>query len=568
MKRFFDRQKCLDAAAALLVAVVFCLPMFSGMIRSGADTAFHLNRIYRLAEGLAHGDLYPRIFPEMHMHFGYGSPLFYSVCMLYPAALLVCLGMSVLNAYRILVFLAVFTSALMMILFLRPLCHDRRTPVLSAALCLLNPFVLANCYKRGALGEILALVFLPVIMTGIRDVFFRRKRNVTALAAGFAGLLLSHNITFILALFILVLFCIPNLRRKNLKNILICVSAGLFLAFLLTAFFSLPMLEQLRTHLYRISGYFGEESFSASGVRFTELFRFGLGDDVMMNMCPGLCALFAFGALLDGNRFQKQCFWIGTLLLVMSTNLFPWRTGTMMSFMQFPARFLTPAVVLLTAAASAWLDLLLLKGRKQLKYGFFAVMFLLGSVHVIQLYSNWGAFNDELADEDLFNEMRIFGERAWYNRMELSSPDYLPADAEINYYTYSTDTVRAPGGNAALERSYGRIVFTAEEAGVYTVPRTFYTGYRAVSLDENGKRTGRLPVRINQTTGLVDVEVSEPCIVRVYYGMTLIQGLGDLLTLLGICLSVLLVCMKYDLLPKTVQQKDQSEETKNAEARV
>ena len=65
-----DKQKLYDAGAAVLIAVLFCLPMYSGMIRSGSDTAFHMARMLQLSEALRHGDLYPRIFPEMHMEIG------------------------------------------------------------------------------------------------------------------------------------------------------------------------------------------------------------------------------------------------------------------------------------------------------------------------------------------------------------------------------------------------------------------------------------------------------------------------------------------------------------------
>ena len=536
-----NKQKVYQAAAALLVAVLFCLPMYSGMIRSGPDTAFHLARILQLSEALKHGDLYPRIFPELHMHFGYGSPLFYSVCMLYPAALLVCLGVGLLMAWRVSIFLIVFCAAYLIQSLVQPMAKHRLTPVLSSALCLLNPYVYANCYKRGALGEMLALVFLPVVLMGIRDVLFRKRKNIRYFTIGFTGLILSHNISFILALVLLVVFFVLNIRKVN-KDVLYSTALSLFLAFLLTAFFTLPMIEQLQTHLYRISGYFGETSLADSACSIKEFFLPGLGDQVMMCVCPGLCALLAAGALLTGNRMQKQCFALGVCLMIGATRLFPWNTLTMFSFMQFPARLLTPAVVLLGFASVPVLDLVFLKGRKQIRYGLAALMFVLVSIHIIQLYSNWGAFNDSLETEKIFNEKRIFGSRAWYNRMELSTPDYLPASAQIDYYMYDSGTVKSVSGTVVPERSYGKLLFTVEENGDWVVPKTYYKGYRAVTVDENGRKTGSLPVEPDEYTGMVRVTVQDaPVRIKVYYGNTAVQIISDLLSLGGAVLCGLLV---------------------------
>ncbi|MBR2991008.1 MAG: hypothetical protein IKF51_06055 [Solobacterium sp.] len=535
-----DKQKLYDAGAAVLIAVLFCLPMYSGMIRSGSDTAFHMARMLQLSEALRHGDLYPRIFPEMHMGFGYGSPLFYSVCLLYPAALLILGGIPLLMAWRINIFIIVFAASLAFITFVRPMCRHRWTPVFSAALCMLNPYVLANCYKRGALGEMLAMVFLPVVLCGIRELFFRKKNGTAAVAAGFCGLILSHNISFVLAMVLLGIFCALNLRRKNIRRIVPQLFLGLFTAFLLTAFFTLPMLEQLQTHLYRISGYFGEISLADSACSLKEFFLFGLDDDVMMCVCPGLCALLGFGALLTGSRMQKQCFGIGVVMMFCATKLFPWKYLPWFSFMQFPARFLTPAVILMSAASAAVIDLILLRGRRQLKIALPAVMILFVIVHDVQLYGNWGSFHDDLSIEKIFDEKRIFGERAWYNRMELSSPDYLPQHTAVDYYAYDRAHAHCDGQTAELERSYGKLVFTAQNDGYWVVPKTFYTGYRAVVLDENGKKTGNLPVSMDPETGLVRIEVTgAPAQIRVYYGITVIQVLSDLLTLGGIVLSIL-----------------------------
>ena len=63
----------------LLVTIIFMIPTMDGMLRIGADTTFHVNRIIELANAIKNNDIFPKILFNQNYGFGYGSPMFYSM---------------------------------------------------------------------------------------------------------------------------------------------------------------------------------------------------------------------------------------------------------------------------------------------------------------------------------------------------------------------------------------------------------------------------------------------------------------------------------------------------------
>ena len=63
----------------LFVTAIFMIPTMDGMLRIGADTTFHVNRIIGLANAIENNDFFPKILFNQNYNFGYGSPMFYSI---------------------------------------------------------------------------------------------------------------------------------------------------------------------------------------------------------------------------------------------------------------------------------------------------------------------------------------------------------------------------------------------------------------------------------------------------------------------------------------------------------
>ncbi|NCB33954.1 MAG: hypothetical protein EOM64_08780, partial [Erysipelotrichia bacterium] len=286
--KLIQKQKWLRIILGCLVlALLFCIPMLNQTFINGSDTSFHINRIISLSESIQNGDIYPRVFWNQNYQFGYGSPMFYSFFFLYIPALFHLWGMAILDTYRCLLYLIAFFSAFTMYMLSNKVSKNEPSAWISALLYLFNPFFYSNVYKRGAVGEELAYIFIPVVLLAAYELFYTRKKNngCQLLMIGFSGLLLSHNITFLIMIGLFAVIALINIRKlvkKPRMLMIIFLAAGSTIA--LTAFFSFPMLEQLSQHAYRISNYFSSDNTMASAaMNLQNLFSLNVSNSVAFN---------------------------------------------------------------------------------------------------------------------------------------------------------------------------------------------------------------------------------------------------------------------------------------------
>ena len=174
------------------------------------DGLFHLHRVRALAEALRMGVLYPRWFPDFA--FGYGYPVlnFYAPAFYYPAALLHLAGLDLIASIRVILAVCYALSGLAAYALLRR--WTRPLPaILGAALYLVYPYRFYDLFVRGALPEFAAFFWLPLIaLTTARWLEVvarpqsdrsasRRLGGLVPIALSWAGLILTHNLTALMA---------------------------------------------------------------------------------------------------------------------------------------------------------------------------------------------------------------------------------------------------------------------------------------------------------------------------------------------------------------------------------
>ena len=232
------------------------------------DGLFHLHRARALAEALTWGVLYPRWFPDFA--FGYGYPVlnFYAPASYYPPALLALLGLDLITATRVALALIYALSGWATYRLLRAWTGSWAAAV-GAALYLFYPYHLYDLFVRGALPEFVALLWLPLLlwMTWrlVEQALRREGRPGAALrsplrthpvrfaltALVWSGLILTHNLTALMAalallLYILVLLLLYILRRSRRRwPPLFLLLGPLLLAGLMSAFYVVPALLEL-----------------------------------------------------------------------------------------------------------------------------------------------------------------------------------------------------------------------------------------------------------------------------------------------------------------------------------
>ncbi len=217
----------------------------------GIDFETNALRIGELAAELArpNGGFPVYIYRNLYNHYGYPIPIFYGSISLLPFALFVRMGMGVLTAYKLMILTVFWMSFCSAYLCLGSFIRERITVFLGAFLYMIQPFFLTEIFVRSANSGGLVFVFIPLVITGYLKITADDpdyRRGIMLLAVGMSGVITSHVTSTVLvtiALFVLFLIQLPNMSCRLCKTLMIVLAA--ILCFALTAWYLMPMLEQM-----------------------------------------------------------------------------------------------------------------------------------------------------------------------------------------------------------------------------------------------------------------------------------------------------------------------------------
>jgi hypothetical protein len=187
----------------LLLALI--LPLFAIMpllthagLPNTADGPAHLMRQVELHQAWQEGNFYPRWGTDLA--FGHGMPIFsYAPPALYHLTQFFHLfGLPLDEAMKAVLIFDFLMYSLGMFLFARRL-FGPGPALVSAALYVYAPYRLREAYIQGNYGQFTGLVFYPFILWAFHGLITTRRPGYLAAAAvALAGLLFSHNISFML----------------------------------------------------------------------------------------------------------------------------------------------------------------------------------------------------------------------------------------------------------------------------------------------------------------------------------------------------------------------------------
>lgn len=200
-----SRRERLLNAAPLLLALVFCVPALAALWQPGLqhtdDGLHHLFRLFNLDLALRAGHPGARWLADEG--FGYGFPVlnFYAPLNYYFGLIFHFMGAGYATALELALAAGLLLSAASMFWFARDLVGPWGGGVAAVAY-LWAPYHLADAWTRGALGELLAFVWFPLLLLAMLRIArgHGRARFVPALggALALAGLTLTHNVSLLL----------------------------------------------------------------------------------------------------------------------------------------------------------------------------------------------------------------------------------------------------------------------------------------------------------------------------------------------------------------------------------
>jgi hypothetical protein len=355
----------LNRAVSLTLLLVLVLlaawPLLQPYQVGGHSAYVDLSRAAAFHEGVTAGDLTPRWIPDFYNR--HGSPIFnfYAPLTYYVIEALRLMGLDAMWALKI-TYLLFWLAAMLGMYFLAAEAIDRDGATAAAAAYAVAPYLLVDLYVRVGIAEFACFAWLPWLLWALRraaaDVG-RVAPLVTAVC--FAGLILTHNITamiFTPLALAWVFFVAPEWRGAGRAYLALALGLGV------ATFFWLPALAEVKyvhAHESLTGGFFSYgDHFLAPGQLFLRFWGYGSsrpGTEDGMGFMFGevlWLAVLAVPLLLarpktrqDLTDIHLPLFASGAALLCLAmTQAFmkwAWDLLPLISFVQFPWRFLLPA---------------------------------------------------------------------------------------------------------------------------------------------------------------------------------------------------------------------------------
>lgn len=236
-------------------------PLFSNGFFPMHDDA-QVARVIVMANALSHGQFPVRMVSDLG--YGYGYPLFnfYGPLPYYVGGIIHLTGIDVLSATKIMIGLGVVVGSISIFL-LSSSIFGVFGGLFSAILLTYFPYRAVQVYVRGAIGELWATSFLPLVLLGILLAVQKNKKMFGILIAGFslAAVILSHTVFgyltagFVAALGFASILISMRKHQEAARSFGIACLSMFFLGLGLTAFFWLPaLLEMPYTNVSKVIG--------------------------------------------------------------------------------------------------------------------------------------------------------------------------------------------------------------------------------------------------------------------------------------------------------------------------
>ncbi len=358
--RKISGEGLVDACVILGAALVATTPIMHTYLYNADDLCYHLARLEGLKDGILDGQVIPvNILPDGLQNNGYMNAM-YPYLFLYIGAFLRICRVSLGFSYKVLLFLSNVGAAGCAYAAVKSMVKSRRSVLMAVVLYTLMPYRFTNMLSRGDLGELLALVFWPMVIAGLYHIVMGDRKKWYFLVIGFSGALQSHilSVAYVAAVcaVTVLLYCVRIVREK--RHVELFKAAAYTV--LLNAWYVVPFLyyyynEELDKEVLRWSGYY-EQSINLSNMtQSISLYNkqyFSLG--LALIGCLGIGVIYLLcekrGRVRGADGYTLYLFVLGGIFVFMTTGYFPSRAlmsnglfYNMATMMQFPWRFLGPA---------------------------------------------------------------------------------------------------------------------------------------------------------------------------------------------------------------------------------
>ena len=411
---------------------------------------------------------------------------------MYIPALFRILGNDQIFSYKLFLLLIIIAISFSAYLCSQHILQDRYAALCATVLYAASHMIIADIYWRSSLGEIIAAVFLPVVICGVYNLIHENFTKPWIIILGFWGLMSCHLISLAIALFYTFAVVAVNFSKllkhdqnteePNVKSggqILLTLLFSAVVVLLITMNFWLPMVEQMASDKFKYSQsnvHVSDNVLSLSGLFIFSKASLGLP----LVSFAGIALLFRILNLFlkkSKRLLQYDVFlFTGIFFSLATTKIFPWKFfGPILDPIQFPWRLLTLASFFLALGIAGIFS----QSFEKVESRAFVLLIICiyTSVFCVSMINiRWAVFHTDVPT-DVYGDTESTG----------VGEEWLPVNTDISLLTNPT-MIRAENTADVTASKQGTTVSFESEAGngYYDVPLLFYKGYSAQIAKQDG----------------------------------------------------------------------------------
>lgn len=446
----------------LTLIILFCTPSVLSLFHPGFfesdDGEWMIIRTSSFYSALRDGQFPVRYLSSLNYGYGYPVANFLYPGFMYLSVPIHVLGFGFVNTIKIILGLSMVGSAVFCFLWLSKF-FDKLSSFVGALFYLYTPYHLFDLYKRGSVGEVLAIAIVPFVLWQLeRKSFFWGS-------IGIALLILSHNTLALLFLgLVLVYINLDIYISKDKRNLLSRYLLILMFGFGVSSFFWLPAFLELP---YTV---FSQTQISEWDKYFASIELIGVSTIFVL-------LLTAFFFVTSKIQIQKHRLTVLLFVVGLISVFFASPVSTPLwkilpvSFIQFPFRFLSLAIVSISFLAAC----IVYTSPKKLKI----------PITVLSLIILMFSAKPNLAPSEFFDKGDLY-----YATNEDSTTvknEYLPIWVKNNPKSHFKEKVEIISGTISdLKVRPNSINFVASSAeNTQTTINTIYFPGWKVNVDDN-----------------------------------------------------------------------------------
>ncbi len=313
-----------------ILAGILSIPSIFSLLRQGFftsdDGGWMIIRFAAFYSSFSDGQFPVRFLKGLNFGYGYPVANFLYPGFMYMATPFHLLGFGIVDSIKIVVIFSFIFSSVFTFLWLRTL-FNKLPSLIGSVLFVYTPYHLFDLYKRGSVGEIVSLTFVPLVLYGIE------KRNFYVISIAIFLLIISHNSMALLFLPLILAYIF--IRYSVDKKLILGVGTGIALS----SFFIFPAVLELGYT------YFKKTSISNPSEYFVGIDLIGI-----ISILLPLASLVVYRLMRKNKKDSTGIIFlfitVSLIGIFLSTSLseFLWKTP-IASLLQFPFRVLALLLV-------------------------------------------------------------------------------------------------------------------------------------------------------------------------------------------------------------------------------